>query len=195
MFDKIFEIVWLILFILAIVIRVVGVSKSGYRRDKDSKISGIERFFMFLSFLGMQLLPFLYVLTPWLDFADYHLPTYAGWVGAAVFAFGLFLLYKSHTGLGSNFSPQLEIRKEHTLVKEGVFHYIRHPMYASHLLWAIAQVLLLQNWIVGPFFLISFILVYIQRVPREEQMMLEHYGEEYRNYMSQTGRIIPRFWK
>ena len=195
MFDKIFEIVWLILFILAIVIRVVGVSKSGYRRDKDSKISGIERFFMFLSFLGMQFLPLLYVLTPWLDFADYQLPTFSGWVGAVIFSFGLFLLYKSHTGLGSNFSPQLEIRKEHTLVKEGVFHYIRHPMYAAHLLWAIAQVLLLQNWIAGPFFLISFILMYVQRVPREEQMMLEHFGEEYSLYISQTGRIIPRLFK
>jgi protein-S-isoprenylcysteine O-methyltransferase Ste14 len=24
-------------------------------------------------------------------------------------------------------------------------------------------------------------------------MMLEHFGEEYREYMSQTGRVIPKF--
>jgi len=32
-------------------------------------------------------------------------------------------------------------------------------------------------------------------VPREEQMMVEEFGDEYRSYMSQTGRIFPRLGK
>jgi len=35
--------------------------------------------------------------------------------------------------------------------------------------------------------------MYVLRVPREEQMMLEQFGEAYRVYMNQTGRVIPPF--
>jgi protein-S-isoprenylcysteine O-methyltransferase Ste14 len=67
-------------------------------------------------------------------------------------------------------------------------------MYAAHLLWGFAQALLLQNWIAGLAMLMFFLPVYLYRVPREEQMMIEHFGEEYRLYMSRSGRIIPRLW-
>ncbi len=33
--------------------------------------------------------------------------------------------------LGSNFSPLLRIKKEQTLVCEGPYARVRHPMYAS----------------------------------------------------------------
>jgi len=68
-------------------------------------------------------------------------------------------------------------------------------MYAAHGLWAVAQALLLQNWIVGPAFLALSLPLYLLRVPREEEMMLEHFGEEYRSYISRTGRVIPRVWR
>jgi len=67
-------------------------------------------------------------------------------------------------------------------------------MYAAHLLWGIAQVLLLQNWIAGFAMLATSLPLYLVRIPREEQMMLEHFGEEYHLYMSQTGRVIPLLW-
>ena len=65
-------------------------------------------------------------------------------------------------------------------------------MYASQRLWSIAQVLLLQNWIAGFASLVTFIPLYLWRVPQEEQMMLEHFGHEYRSYVERTGRVIPR---
>ena len=36
-----------------------------------------------------------------------------------------------------------------------------------------------------------FLRLYLLQVPREEQMMLEHFGEAYRAYMDRTGCIIP----
>ena len=68
-------------------------------------------------------------------------------------------------------------------------------MYAAHWWWAIAQILLLQNWIAGLSLLVSFLPLYLVRVPREERMMLEQFGQEYRIYMSRTGRLFPRFRK
>jgi len=59
----------------------------------------------------------------------------------------------------------------------------------------LAQALLLQNWIAGFAMLASLLPLYLVRVPREEQMMLEHFGEEYRLYMNRTGRVVPRLWR
>jgi protein-S-isoprenylcysteine O-methyltransferase Ste14 len=65
-------------------------------------------------------------------------------------------------------------------------------MYAAMWLWGMAQTLLLQNWIVGWAGLVLFVPMYVLRVPREEQMMIEQFGEAYREYMIQTGRVVPR---
>ncbi|NIO32119.1 MAG: DUF1295 domain-containing protein [Gemmatimonadetes bacterium] len=151
-----------------------------------------ERPLMLLAWLAMQGAPLVYIFSPWLDFADYRLPAWASWIGAGLFAAMVLLLWKSHADLGLNWSPLMAIREEHRLVTRGVYRYIRHPMYAAHFLWAVAQPLLLHNWIAGPPFLPIFALIYFLRVPREEQMMLDHFGEAYRSYMMRTGRMIPR---
>ena len=53
--------------------------------------------------------------------------------------------------------------------------------------------LLLQNWIVGPAFLVTFVPFYLLRVPSEERMMLDVFGDQYRDYRKRTGRILPKF--
>lgn len=140
-------------------------------------------------------LPLFYLFTPWLGFADYCLPEWMGWIGTAVFAMALLLLWRSHADLGRNWSAILQIKQEHSLVTDGIYRHIRHPMYAAHLLWAIAQGLLLENWLAGWAFLVVFVPLYLIRVPKEEHMMLEQFDEQYRQYISRTGKIIPRFWK
>jgi protein-S-isoprenylcysteine O-methyltransferase Ste14 len=65
-------------------------------------------------------------------------------------------------------------------------------MYASMWLWGMAQTLLLQNWIAGWAGLVLFLPMYVLRVPREEQMMVEQFGETYREYINRTGRVVPR---
>jgi protein-S-isoprenylcysteine O-methyltransferase Ste14 len=138
------------------------------------------------------LLPLLHTFTRWLSFADYDLPAWAGYIGIVIFAIAMWLLWRSHADLGINWSVTTELREKHTLVTSGVFRHVRHPMYSAHWFWGIAQALLIHNWIAGLASLIIIIPLYIFRVRREEHMMLEQFGEEYRTYMSQTGRIFPR---
>ena len=141
------------------------------------------------------LLPLLKMLTRLLRFADYDLPAWAGFIGIAIFALALWLLWRSHADLGINWRVTTELREKHTLVTSGVFKHVRHPMYSAHWLWGIAQALLIHNWIAGLASLIIIIPLYILRVHREERMMVEQFGEEYRTYMGQTGRILPRLFK
>ena len=146
-----------------------------------------ERTLVGLVFVGMFFIPAIYALTPWLDRVDYRLPqkaeVRAGGVGTVILAVAVWLFWRSHVDLGHNWSPSLQLREGHTLVTKGVYHSIRHPMYASMWLWGIAQALLLQNWISGWASLMLFLSLYLLRVSREEQMMLEHFG-----------RRIVRIW-
>ena len=190
--DNIFEVIFLVGFVVGSVIRKVYTVGCRGSKSVNKRKSVVDIILISAAGVGM-FLPFFYLFTPWLDFANYDLPGWLGWVGMAVFAGALFLLWRSHADLGRNFSAILQIRKEHSLVTNGVYRYMRHPMYAAHLLWAIAQGLLLENWLAGWLFLVSFIPTYLFRAPKEEQMMLEHFGEEYREYISRTGRIIPNF--
>jgi protein-S-isoprenylcysteine O-methyltransferase Ste14 len=53
-------------------------------------------------------------------------------------------------------------------------------------LWVIAQPLLLHNWIAGLGGLKLFLPIYLVRVPREEQMMIDQFGEAFRAYRQHT---------
>ena len=185
-----FSSIYLAGFVAGTVVRDVW--KWRLRRAKTARRaeSALDVALLVLAGIGF-VLPIASIASPWLAFADYARPGWLGWAGAALFAAALWLLWRAHADLGRNWSPLLEIREGHTLVTEGAYRRIRHPMYAAHWLWAVAQVLLVDNWLAGPAFLVLFVPLYLFRVPREEQMMLGRFGEEYEAYMARTGRLLP----
>jgi protein-S-isoprenylcysteine O-methyltransferase Ste14 len=166
--------------------RVGGIEKIDRRKDRAEKV------LLFVVFVGNLLLPVIYILTPWLSFADYRLAKWAPWVGVVVMVLAMWLFWKSHADLGSNWSMTLEIRREHELVARGVYRLARHPMYASIFLFGLAQGLMLSNWLAGWAGVITFAPLYLVRTPKEERMMMEHFGDRYRQYMEKTGRLWPR---
>ena len=115
-----------------------------------------------------------------------------GGLGMLILAGSLWIFFRAHADLGKNLSPSLQVREDHTLVTDGVYRRIRHPMYTSQLLWVLAQPLLLQNWIAGWASVIPFLSLCLLRIPQEEQMMQEQFGDEYQAYMQRTGRILPK---
>lgn len=142
---------------------------------------------------GCQIgLPAVLMLTPWLDAASYARPALLTWLGAPLLAGALWLFWRSHADLGANWSVTLELDRDHALVTQGVYRRMRHPMYASFFAMALAQALLLDNWIAGGAALLAVGLLYAIRTPREEQMMLETFGDAYRAYMQRTGGVVPR---
>jgi len=144
-----------------------------------------------ISATGMLVVPAIYVLTGWPQLAEYQFRPILAWSGGAVFASALWLFYRTHKDLGRNWSITLEIRDQHALVTSGVYRHVRHPMYAAFWLWALAQSLLLPNWVAGPAGLTGFGMLFFFRVGREEELMLETFRDEYRLYMARTSRILP----
>ncbi len=193
MFHSIFEVIYLAGFICGILIR--GWYGRKYPQDrravyrKEGLFTGL---LASLTGIGMAL-PLFSMFTTWFAFANYNAPVWPGWIGTVTLVAAVFLLWKSYADLGYNWSVTSEIKQGQTLVTHGVYRFARHPMYGGYLLWGVSQALLIHNWLTGLAHLAVFMLLYVVRVPREEKMMLEHFGEAYSRYMSQTGRIIPRF--
>lgn len=188
-----------LIFKIAYIVILAGTSIIRYPHEKRNKANSIsndnkttlEKTLLFLVFLGMMILPLLYILTPLFSFADYTLPFFAQITGIVLIVPILWLFRRSHKDLGLNWSVTLEIREGHNVVDTGVYKYIRHPMYSAIWLWGIAQALLLQNYIASFSGLICFGMLYLLRVQKEEEMMLKEFGEEYRAYQKRTKRIIP----
>ena len=197
MFDSHFEIVFFIGLVILEIIRFPHrLRVSQYRKGKkmqESRVDRLESGLMTLGFIGMWLLPLLYIFTSWFDFANYSLPSWMGWMGTILFACVVGIIWSAHAALGESWSPSLEINEGQQLVIAGAYRYIRHPIYCATWLQVIAQPLLLQNWIAGLIGIISFLSIYMIRVPREEKMLVDLFGKEYGVYMNKTGRIFPRF--
>jgi protein-S-isoprenylcysteine O-methyltransferase Ste14 len=188
---------WNVVF-LAGFVAYVAIRGRFARGTKDNvktvrRVDAVEKILLVFVGISSLLLPILSLLTPWLAFADYRLPAAAPWCGSILMAASLALFYRSHADLGQNWSATLEMREGHQLIRHGVYRSIRHPMYASILLWDVAQGLLLRNWLAGWGALVTFSVLYVVRAPREERMMCDAFGEEYRDYMRRTGRVVPRW--
>jgi protein-S-isoprenylcysteine O-methyltransferase Ste14 len=107
---------------------------------------------------------------------------------------GLWLLYRSHADLGTNWSITLEVREKHQLVTHGVYRHLRHPMYLALLLYASGQALVLPNWVAGPSYLVALLFLFALRVGPEERMMVEEFGKDYEAYVARTKRFVPGVW-
>jgi len=191
MTGHVFETAYIVGLVLGSVVRVTYTVPCKRNVIAKNLKEPLDTVFVGLTGIGMAL-PIVYLPTTWLDFADYVLPAWVGWLGVASFVAAIVLLWRSHADLGRNWSPTPQIRDEHTLVTHGVYRRVRHPMYTAHVFWALAQALLIQNWVAGPAMLILFAPMCLVRIPREEEMMIEHFGDAYRTYMTQTGRLFPR---
>ena len=146
---------------------------------------------MSISATGLGIVPALYVFTDALRFADYPIQVWQPVLGAVLFAGALYLFRRTHKDLGRNWSVTLEVREQHALVTEGIYKSVRHPMYSAFWLWAVAQAVLLPNWVAGIAGIVGFGTLFFLRVGKEEAMMLATFGDSYRSYMQRTWRVLP----
>lgn len=177
--------------VATIAIRIPYDKRSSLMKVTTSHRTLRENVLLFLVALGVLLAPLVAIFTPLLSFADYRPHPIAFLAGAACLALNVWLFHRAHADLGENWSKTLEIRENHRLITTGVYRTIRHPMYTAIFLFVIAQALLLPNWLAGPSGLVAFGLMYALRVGPEERMMIEAFGDEYRDYMRRTKRLIP----
>ena len=153
-----------------------------------------ENTLLLISLTGLGIEPLIYTATAMPHFASYAFRPAQAWLGVLVAVAALVMFRLTHRALGRNWSVSLDVRENHRLITDGIYRRIRHPMYTAFWLWAVAQALLLPNWVAGFAGLIGFGTLFFGRIAKEEQMMVDTFGDEYRQYMARTGRLLPRLF-
>jgi protein-S-isoprenylcysteine O-methyltransferase Ste14 len=190
-----FKITFVVLWAAYTIIRLPH-AKS-YKGVKKLKAEGKnrERLLVGLVSIGTTLAPLVWVFTDWFAAFNAGLDDGIRIAGVLIAVLSLALFHWVHKVLGQNWSPVLEIREDHAIVKQGPYKTIRHPMYTQVWLWVIAQFLIISNWIAGLAGIVAWSVLYFVRVPKEEAMLIAEFGDGYRQYMDETGRIFPKIRK
>ena len=184
--------------ILVGTVAVIAIRAPHGRRSRTVKVArshktSRETFLLLLAWVGF-FVPLIWVVSPVFSFADYPLRGGPLVAGLTCLASGLWLFYRSHADLGTNWSVTLELRQEHRLITQGVYRAIRHPMYSALSLYAVGQALVIPNWVAGFTNMIALAVLIALRLGAEEKMMAEQFGDEYAAYSARTKRFVPGVW-
>ncbi len=187
--------------VLGVVI-VLTIAVTGYHRFKASqsreKISRKDEGLLFAFLLrttGLLLFGVTgtYLVSPAsVQWATIAIPIPIRWFGAFSGLFSSFLMCWTLSSLGRNLTDTVVTRANATLVTQGPYRWVRHPFYFTTALVMISVTLLTANWLIGICCAAVLGMLAI-RTPKEEQALIDRFGQEYIDYMKVTGRFFPRF--
>ena len=184
-------ILWALMLVTWCATRYPAMRRARRQKTRVDRRSTLDISLLVLCTVGLVVLPILWRLHAFNGFADRGQGIIALILGLLSGIAFLWLFRRSHKDLGKNWSVTLEVREGHQLVTQGVYAHVRHPMYASFLLWGVTQALLIPNWIAGFAGLAAVLALYAVRQSREEAMMRDTFGAEYDAYSARTKRLIP----
>jgi len=110
--------------------------------------------------------------------------------GAVVTAIGLAVTVWARVHLAGNWSATVTIKENHTLVRDGPYRYVRHPIYAGILLAIVGTAMAGNEWRVVLAVAIAVAAVW-RKLRLEERWLTETFGEEYRRYRKEVRALIP----
>jgi protein-S-isoprenylcysteine O-methyltransferase Ste14 len=198
--ETIFRISFLVLLAALLAMRfyfMIKVRRAGERLMPNQKAvereggRGVLIVRMAVFFLLIAILVMYIIGMAWIDTFSFPLPVWLRWAGFGLGLFSVAFWTWTQIHLDTQWSAQLQLTKDHHLVTTGPYARIRHPLYSAMFGWAIALGLLTANWIFVAVAVLS-IAGTMARIPKEEQMMLEAFGDEYKAYMQRTGRFFPK---
>ncbi len=170
------------------------------RSHTDERLDRLQEGWPIL--LGLRLLALIFtvglgafLIEPgWMAWASFPLPKWARWCGAGLgFAAGVLLVW-TFRSLGHNLTDTVVTRRNATLITHGPYRWVRHPFYLTLAVGVIGTTLITANAFLAIVGSATF-LVIAARTSIEEQKLIERFGSEYRDYMRQTGRFLPRIWR
>eukprot|EP00762_Andalucia_godoyi_P000941 ANDGO_03834.mRNA.1 putative protein-S-isoprenylcysteine O-methyltransferase len=109
----------------------------------------------------------------------------------AIIGFGIRVVAIVTAGKAFTHEIQVERRKEHKLVTGGVYRYCRHPGYFGWFVWSIATQIMLGNLLSIVGFAIASWKFFADRIPFEEDLLIEMFGKQYVEYRDRTPTLLP----
>jgi protein-S-isoprenylcysteine O-methyltransferase Ste14 len=148
-----------------------------------SIISLLQPFILILAYLENQ-----YIIALFIPFWNDLIVAY---IGIIFLIIGGIIMVTSRIQLGKYGTPVVHTGEDHKLVTKGLYKIVRHPMYFGAILMML-----------GPFFafrslfvLIAVVILYLflmrMRIKIEEETLIGTFGDDYRNYVKRTKKLIP----
>lgn len=111
--------------------------------------------------------------------------------GITLIICGLFVRWFAILSLKHQFTVDVSIRKNHRMVKEGIYRFVRHPAYAGSLLSFFGLGFCFSNYLSILIISVPICLAFLHRVRIEEEALIHAFGSEYLDYRASTKRFIP----
>jgi protein-S-isoprenylcysteine O-methyltransferase Ste14 len=111
-------------------------------------------------------------------------------IGLIMIVAGFVIRFIAIATLKKNFSGALRIRGNHTLVKNGIYKWVRHPAYLGAILLFTGIPVMVSSPL-GFLVMLLLIPYLLHRIKLEEGMMIERFGKEYEDYLRSSKRLVP----
>ncbi|MGA2141565.1 MAG: isoprenylcysteine carboxylmethyltransferase family protein [Brevinematales bacterium] len=181
------DVILLSFFIIERLLRQGAESKSMEKTSQDRGSTNLIALAMVVSSILVFISPAL----------NYYRSGWTGWpltvslAGILMMVAGLSVRIIAALTLGGYYTRVLRKTKNHRIISSGIYKYVRNPGYLG-----VISLLAGGGIASGNIFCIFTILAivpisYIYRIGAEEKMMLESFGDEYREYMKKTKRLLP----
>lgn len=152
--------------------------------------------FLFVRIASGLLLMILFLATAaaprWLAWSMFAVAASIRYAGMVLGVMVIVLIRQVFLAIGSNISETFLTKTDHVLVAQGPYRYLRHPLYALALIQLAALGLISGSWLIGLLTVLAAILMRLVIIPREEAMLVEKFGDAYRDYQTATGALLPR---
>jgi protein-S-isoprenylcysteine O-methyltransferase Ste14 len=151
-----------------------------------------------LSFLFFFVAPFIGMFT-WMTLLNRGIapanPSWPQWIlGYAIGLVGFSIRFIAKRALGRFFTVRVQLQEDHEVVDQGIYAAVRHPLYLGYILEWIAPPLILGSPTGFLLVTLPIVIGVLQRIRREEKLLVEGLGQKYRDYMGRTKRLIPGVW-
>jgi len=188
---------WILLVVFVTTLGISGYFRAKARREGGTIGRGEETPFLIVMRLAFTLPLFLsilaYLINPaWMAWSSVAVPDGVRWIGVVLGLCVVPLAYWVLRTIGRNISETVLTKATHELVTTGPYRWVRHPLYTVGTLLLTAVSLLAANWFIGGMTVLVVALILGVVIPREEANLIEKFGDAYRAYRKQTGRLLPR---
>ena len=161
-------------------------------RNKKERKSGVKRHKVDLVLIQVFSLSVVFI-APFSDKHSICILNFGEMVRFLGFIFvilGFIFMQMAEKYLDKQFSVEVTVQKNHELVQNGPYKFVRHPRYLGILTFFMGISIVFRS-LLSIFFVAAICIVFIWRVYAEESLMHQEFNKEWEIYCKKSWRIIP----
>jgi protein-S-isoprenylcysteine O-methyltransferase Ste14 len=161
--------------------RARGVARRGETLARSRGLAHYVAYFFFVP----------YVVIAGRPAPELAIPEPVRWVGLALVVLGIAFAVWAIATLGRHYDLELEIHRDHELVRNGPYRFVRHPVYSGLALHFVGACLATGNVVlIAGTLLVTYPALYL-RAKTEERLLRERFGASYDAYAREVGMLVP----